>query len=162
MDTLKDLYIDQLQDLWSANRQARKVIEEFEKAANDKELREKLHSGLRRIDEHNQHLEKIIRNYGATPTGEHCKGMEGLVTEAKKHALETEYTNKDVHDAQIIAQYQRMIHYGIAVYGTSRALAEQLGFNEDVRVLAEDLKNVKEGDKVMNRIAEESVNRRAA
>lgn len=162
MDTLKDLYIDQLQDLWSANRQARKVIEQFAEAANDRELCEKLQSGLKRIDEHNQRLEQIIRNYGASPTGEHCKGMEGLVAEAKKHALETEYTNEDVHDAQIIAQYQRMIHYGIAVYGTSRALADQLGFSEDVRILAEDLQNVKDGDKVMNRIAEESVNRRAA
>lgn len=162
MQTLKDLYIDQLQDLWSANQQACKIIEKLSEIANDIELRETLERGLVRIPEHNERLEDLIGAYGASPKGEHCKGMEGLVAEARKHTLETDYANDDVRDAQIISQYQRMTHYVIAVYGTCRALAEQLNFFDDASVLADDLENVKHGDRVMNRIAEESVNRRAA
>lgn len=162
MDTLKDLYIDQLQDLWSANRQARQMTEKLCDVASDDELRETLERSLSRIDEHNERLEEIIRNYDASPSEEHCKGMEGLVKEARKHALEEDFGDDDVRDAQIIAQYQRMTHYGIAVYGTCRALAEQLECDEDARILAQDLEDVKRGDSVMNRIAEESVNRRAA
>lgn len=162
MDTLKELYIDQLQDLWSANRQARQVTEKLCKAANNDTLRSTLERSLDHISAHNERLEEILGNYDASPDGEHCKGMEGLVAEVKKHALETDYSDDDVRDAQIIAQYQRMTHYGIAVYGTCRALAEQLGISEDASVLAKDLEDVKEGDHAMSRIAQESVNRRAA
>lgn len=162
MDTLKELYIDQLQDLWSANKQAYRMTKEFCNVASDEELRETLERSCDRIEEHNERLAELIESYDASPSDEHCKGMEGLVKEARSHILEEEFGDNDVRDAQIIAQYQRMTHYGIAVYGTCRALAEQLGCKDDARTLADDLENVKEGDVVMNRIAEESINQRAA
>lgn len=162
MDTLKDLYIDQLQDIWSANEQARRLSEQFADKANDEQLKETLQRTINRVKEHNERIEQIIRNYGASPSAEHCKGMEGLVTEAKRHALEKQYTDDAVRDAQIISQYQRIAHYGIAAYGTCRALAEQLGFNDEAKQLEQDLEDVKKSDTVLNRIAQESVNRRAA
>lgn len=162
MNNLQDLYVDQLQDLFSANRQAAKIVEKFAEKASEQELREKLEKSARCINEHNDRLQGIINDHDADPSGEHCKGMEGLVTEAKKHALETDFSDDAVRDAQIIAQYQRITHYGIAAYGTCRALAERLGYNNDESTLAEDLESVKNGDAVMNRIAEDSVNRKAA
>lgn len=162
MESLKELYVDQLQDLWSANEQAGKMIRKLCDAANDDELCDILERSVDRISEHNERLEEIIRGHDASPSEEHCKGMEGLVREAKAHALDEDFEDENVHDAQIIAQYQRITHYGIAVYGTCHALAEQLGYEDEARQLSDDLDNVKEGDQVMNRIAEESINRHAA
>ncbi len=162
MDTLKDLYVDQLQDLWSANKQAKKITEKLCDAATDKDLCSMLQRSQTRIQEHNKRLEKIITNYDASPDDEHCKGMEGLVKEAKKHALEEDFSDDAVRDAQIIAQEQRITHYGIAAYGTCCALAEQLGFDNDARILRADLEDVKKGDSVLSKIALQSVNKRAA
>jgi len=162
MDTLKELYIDQLQDIWSANEQAHRLTEQFAKKASDEQLMETLERSVQRIKEHNARLEQVIRDHGASPSAEHCKGMEGLVTEAKRHALEKDYSKDAVRDAQIISQYQRIAHYGIAAYGTCRAVAEQLGFNDEAKQLAQDLEDVKKGDSVLNHIALDSVNQRAA
>lgn len=162
MDSLKELYIDQLQDLWSANRQACRFTEKLADVASDEELKRTLQKTIRNVERHNQHLEELIRSYDADPSDEHCKGMEGLIKEATKHALEEDYGSDAVRDCQIIAQYQRMIHYGMAVYGTCCAFARELGCDDDEATLSEDLEDVFQGDKVMTRIAEESVNHRAA
>lgn len=162
MHNLQDLYIDQLQDLWSANRQAATMVGKLCDAVGETRLREKLEKSQSRIAAHNARLEEIIRSYDRQPDAEHCKGMEGLVKEAAKHALEEEITDPAVRDAQVIAQYQRMTHYGIAVYGTCRALAAQLGRNDEAALLDEVLQDVKKGDAVMTEIAEGSVNRKAA
>jgi len=162
VDSLKDLYIDQLQDLWSANQQAGKILEKLCDAASNEKLCEKLQKGKSAIREHNERLATIIRSYDASPDEEHCKGMEGLVKEAKKHALEADISDNAVRDAQIIAQYQRISHYGIAAYGTCRSLAQQLGCEEEAQTLSDDLENVKKGDAIMTDIAEETVNQQAA
>ncbi len=162
MDTLKDLYIDQLQDLWSANKQALKITNKLCDAANNEQLCDFLNRSDQKLHEHNDHLERIIRSHNAEPDDEHCKGMEGLAKEARKHALEKEYTNKAVQDAQIISQYQRISHYAIAGYGTCRSIAEELGYHQDATSLQNDLEEIEKGDKLMSSIAEESVNRKAA
>lgn len=161
MDNLQDLYIDLLQDLWSANSQCLSVTDELLEVAEDSELKSALQTSLDEIDKHNANLEEIIKDHGAKPRGEHCKGMEGLVNEARSHAVEAEFADAAVRDAMIIAQSQRLTHYGIAGYGTCLAMAKRLELNEDVETLRSDLRNVYQGDETMTSIAEGRINAEA-
>jgi ferritin-like metal-binding protein YciE len=160
--TLKDLYIDQLQDLYSANRQALKVTRELEEAAGSETLKASLAAGADGIEQGMDHLKRLIEGHGANPRGEHCKGMEGLVAEARAHGIEADFTDADVRDASIIAQYQRMTHYGISGYGTAAAFARRLSLDEDAQVLAECLEDTRGGDRKMTAIASGEVNPAAA
>lgn len=162
MDNLKDVYIDQLQDLYSANKQAAKIVDELAKAATSTALREALERGVAGIKDGAQHLEALIRDKDANPNAEHCKGMEGLVREAKAHALNTEFGTDAVRDAVIITQFQRMAHYAIAGYGCAAAFAKQLDMGDDATTLRGMLDAAYSGDKTMSEIAEKSINQRAA
>jgi ferritin-like metal-binding protein YciE len=88
--------------------------------------------------------------------------MEGLVKEAKAHAIDANIEDKDVRDASIITQYQRMVHYGVAGYGTAAAFAKRLGLTDDAATLAKCLDDTYDGDRRMNKIAEREVNPAAA
>jgi ferritin-like metal-binding protein YciE len=162
MQTLKALYIDQLQDLYSANKQSLRVTEKLVSTAKNAELREALERGVVGIKEGMAALESLIKSHDASPTGEFCKGMEGLVKEVHAHALEADIKDDDVLDASIIAQYQRMTHYALAGYGTTVAFAKRLGLGEEAVILQKCLDDTYGGDAVMTRIAEGQVNRAAA
>ncbi|WBU63134.1 ferritin-like domain-containing protein [Paracoccus aerodenitrificans] len=159
---LKDLYLDQLRDLYSACKQSLPIVTEMGRAAKSSELSEALISGNQGISEGMDILTSLCNEHGIDPTGEHCKGMEGLVTEARKHALETEFADEDAQDAAIITQYQRMAHYAIAGYGCVRTFANRLGLDGDAARLQECLDNTWEGDRHMTKIAEGGVNKAAA
>jgi ferritin-like metal-binding protein YciE len=158
MDDLKDLYLDQLDDLYSACGQSRDVTIELEKAAGDAKLKEALHKGHNGISAGMDVMAGILRKHGKEPGNEHCSGMEGLVTEARKHALEEEFGDADVRDAMIISQYQRMAHYAIAGYGTAKAFAKRLGFEEDAVLLDRHLGNTYDGDEKMTELALGGIN----
>ncbi len=162
IDTLKDLYIDQLKDLYSANKQSMAVVTEMGRAASSRELSEALIAGNEGIARGMDQLATLCNQHGEDPTGEHCKGMEGLVTEARKHALEASFGSDDVRDAAIITQYQRLTHYAIAGYGCVRSFANRLELDGDGAVLQECLDNTRSGDEHMTRIAESGVNQAAA
>ncbi|MCR9180570.1 MAG: DUF892 family protein [Erythrobacteraceae bacterium] len=162
INTLKELYIDQLQDIYSANRQALGTTRALHQAASSDHLRDALDAGVNGIEQGMAQVKELIRNHDADPRGEHCKGMEGLVAEARAHALDADIADDDVRDASIITQYQRMTHCGIAGYGTARSFARRLGFEEDRRVLEECLDQTYGGDRHMTEIAAGEVNRAAA
>ncbi|MFO6446808.1 ferritin-like domain-containing protein [Erythrobacter sp. NE805] len=162
ISTLKDLYIDQLQDLYSANRQALQVTRELKEAASSAQLRTALEAGAQGIEQGMDQLKSLIENHEANPRGEHCRGMEGLVAEARAHGVEADFSDEDVRDASIIAQYQRMTHYGISGYGTARAFAARLGLEQDAEVLEKCLEDTRGGDKRMTAIASGEVNAAAA
>lgn len=162
ISTLKDLYIDQLQDLYSANRQALQATRELHDAASSSELRKALSAGAEGIEQGMAHIRSLIEGHDANPRGEHCRGMEGLVAEARAHGVEADFTDEDVRDASIIAQYQRMTHYGISGYGTAAAFARRLGLEEDAGVLARCLEETRGGDRKMTAIASGEVNPAAA
>lgn len=162
ISTLKDLYVDQLQDLYSANRQALKATQELHEAAHSAELRKALSAGAEGIEEGMAQLKSLIESHDANPRGEHCRGMEGLVAEARAHGVEADFSDEDVRDASIIAQYQRMTHYGISGYGTAAAFARRLGLEEDAGVLAQCLEDTRGGDRKMTAIASGEVNPAAA
>ena len=155
---LKDLYLDQLKDLYSACKQSMPVVTELGRAAQSRELSEALIAGNQGISRGMEVLAELCDRHGVDPTGEHCKGMEGIVAEARKHGLETEYADEDAQDAAIITQYQRMMHYAIAGYGCVRTFANRLDLDGDAASLQECLDNTWEGDRRMTKIAEGGVN----
>lgn len=158
---LEDLYLDQLKDLYSACKQSMTVVTELGRAAKSDELSQALIAGNQGIARGMEALAGICDTHDIDPTGEHCRGMEGILIEAKKHALETDFADDDAQDAAIITQYQRMAHYAIAGYGCVRTFANRLGFDEDAAILQECLDHTKSGDRHMTAIAEGGVNEAA-
>lgn len=158
---LKDLYFHELKDLYSADKQSKAIHKKLLKAANNPKLKDALERSIEGIDEGMSMLSDLCKNHNKKPTGMTCKGMKGLVEEAKHHALEEKFGDEDAQDASIIAQSQRMTHYAIAGYGTAAAFAKTLGFKEDAKVLKECLKNTYGGDRKMTKLATNGINRKA-
>ncbi len=157
MTTLKDLYIEELQDLWSANDQMSDVVSAMADKASDSNLADRLSSAKDGIDQHTRLLKSLLEDTDAEMKKEHCKGMEGLVKEARKHALDSDMSGAAL-DVAIIAQYQRLCHYGIAGFGTTKAFAEALGNDDAVRKVDRALDNIYESDDFMTELAERSRN----
>ena len=88
--------------------------------------------------------------------------MEGLVEEAKAHALNASFGDNDIRDAMIITQYQRMAHYAIAGYGCLATFALRLGFNEDYKKIKSCLDACYDGDRTLSKLAESEINAKAA
>lgn len=155
---LNDLYLDQLRDLYSACKQSLPVTTDLARGAKSSELRDALTAGAQGIARGMEVLSELCARHDVDPTGEHCKGMEGLALEARKHALETDFADEDAQDAAIITQYQRMAHYAIAGYGCVRTFARRLDLGDDADRLQDCLDQCWEGDGHMTRIAESGVN----
>ncbi|WP_299655683.1 DUF892 family protein [uncultured Jannaschia sp.] len=157
MSTLKDLYEEELQDLWSANDQMAKAVSKMSSKASDKSLAERLEKAKDGIDKHTEMLKSLLDAAGLKVQKEHCKGMEGLVEEARKHALDSDLEGA-VLDVAIIAQYQRMCHYGMAGFGTAKAFAEALGEDDATQKLDRALDKIYGSDEFMSDLAERSRN----
>jgi len=161
MNDLKDIYIDQLQDLYSADRQSAKITAELAAKASDPNLIGALEAGVKGIEDGMATLERLIKGHDADPTGEHCKGMEGLVREARAHALEETFGNDEARDAMIVTQYQRMVHYAIAGYGCVAAFARRLELADEAEALQTCLDASYAGDRTMTDLAEGGLNKAA-
>jgi len=160
-EDLNDIYVDEIKDLWSANDQMLKVLKKITTKASDPKLKEMLTTSHEGITKHIAVLKELIAGQDEKVSKEHCKGMEGLVTEATKHVLEEGPKKGPLLDVLIIAQYQRMTHYGIAGFGTAAAYAEALGLKGDAKKLNDATKEIYGGDEFMTKLAETSVNLRA-
>ena len=157
-NSLRQLYIDELKDLYNAETQLVKALPKMAKASSDKQLRAGFEEHLRQTSEQVSRLEQIFEQLDEKPTGKKCLGMEGLVKEGAE-VMGEDY-NPDVKDAAIIGAAQRVEHYEIAGYGTARALAELLGEEEHASLLEETLQEEKDTDQKLNQLAEE-INSRA-
>ncbi|MEG3165982.1 ferritin-like domain-containing protein [Sphingomonas sp. PB2P19] len=160
-EDLNDIYVDELKDLWSANDQMLKVLKKITTKASDKSLKDMLTKSHEGITAHTAILKELIAGQDEKVSKEHCKGMEGLTAEATKHVLEEGPGKGPVLDVLIIAQYQRMTHYGIAGFGTAAAYAKALGLKDDVKKLSQATKEIYGGDEYMTKLAEASVNAKA-
>ena len=159
--SLQELYVDELKDLWSANDQMARALKKIAPKATDEKLKTMLTDAQSGIAEHTTLLKSLIEAQDEKVAKEHCKGMEGLVTEAIKHTIEEAPEKGPVLDAAIIAQYQRMTHYGIAGFGTAAAYAKALGLKEDNKKLRDATKEIYGGDEYMTKLAETGVNLQA-
>ena len=161
ISTLKELYVDELKDLWSANDQMAKALKKIVPKATDTKLKEMLTSSQTGIAGHTELLKTLIEGQGEKVKKEHCKGMEGLAAEALKHTVDEAPSKGPVLDAAIIAQYQRMTHYGITGFGTVAAFAKALKLSDDTKQLSAAVKDMKGSDDLVSHLAESAVNAQA-
>lgn len=157
-ETLKDIYIEELRDLWSANDQMQAALKQLAHKAGDPKLKAMLEKSGLGVGEHTESLKALVDGAGGKHSKDHCKGMEGLVAEAKKHAIDAHIKDDDARDIIIIAQYQRMSHYGLAGFGTAEAYARALGRKEDEQKLKSMTGEIYKADEFATQLAESSVN----
>lgn len=151
-DSLRELYLDELRDLYNAETQLVKALPKMAKAASNDQLREAFEDHLRQTSEHVSRLEQIFDQLDEKPSGKKCLGMEGLVKEGSE-TMGEDYTEA-VMDAAIIGAAQRVEHYEMAGYGTVRALAEVLGENDHISLLEQTLEEEKQADEKLTELAQ--------
>jgi ferritin-like metal-binding protein YciE len=149
---LKDVYIEQLKDLYNAEKQLIKALPKLAKATASPELAQGFEEHLEQTKEHAARIEKIFEGLDEKPTGKKCKAMEGLVEEGAE-AIE-EDASPSAKDAMLIAAAQRVEHYEIAGYGTVKTYATLLGETEAAKLLEKTLQEEVETDEKLTGAAE--------
>lgn len=152
-DSLRELYVDELRDLYNAETQLVKALPKMAKASSNEQLRQGFEEHLRQTSEHVSRLEQIFEQLEEKPTGKKCLGMEGLVKEAAD-TMKEDYEDA-LMDAALIGAAQRVEHYEIAGYGTVRDFAELLGEDEHVSLLEETLEEEKQTDQKLTELSQE-------
>lgn len=152
LKTLHDLYVEELKDLYSAEKQLLKALPKMAKAADSKELRQGFQAHLAETEEHVARLEKIFGELDASPRGKKCKAMEGLIEEGSDVIKED--APPSVKDAALIAAAQRVEHYEIAGYGTVRTYAQLMGQTAAAKLLQKTLDEEGATDKKLTGLAE--------
>lgn len=156
VEKLKDLYIEQLRDLYNAETQVQNALQDWLDAAQSNALQELLADRLKQANRHISRVQQICSAMDVNPVGEKCHGMEGLIKEGKEYIDQS--TEGPVRDAGLIADAQRIEHYGIAGYGCARTYARQLGYDEAASALQSNIDESKEMDKRMTKLAEQLIN----
>ena len=160
MNTLKDLYLDELKDIYDAEQQISKALPKMAKEATNEELRAAVEQHLDQTQTQIERLEQIFEELGEKAKGTKCEATKGLIEEAK--SLMEDAQDDDTRDAAIIAAAQKIEHYEIATYGTLRTYAELLGFDEQAELLQETLDEEKETDENLTELAVTCINIEAA
>ena len=158
ISSLAELYADELKDLWSAQDQMARALRKIAPQATNVKLSSMLDQAQAGIVKHTELLKAIIEANQEKLKKEHCKGMEGLAAEAIKHTIDEAPKKGAVLDAAIIAQFQRMTHYGITGFGTVSAFAKALGQKDEAKTLSAAVKEMHKGDELMSELAESAVN----
>ena len=160
MNSLQDLFIHELKDLYNAEGQLIKALPKMAKAATSPDLKQAFQTHLKETEVHAQRLEQIFDELDESPKGKKCKAMEGLVEEGKE--LMDEDAEPEVMDAGLIAAAQKVEHYEIAGYGTVRTYAQMLGNDQAARLLQQTLNEEGMTDKKLNALAMQCINLEAA
>ena len=156
METLRDLYVEGLKDLWSAEKQIIKGLPTMQKKASHPALKRAFAKHLSETRMQVKRLERICRELGESPRGKKCVGMEGLIDEAKE--LISERPDEDVLDAGLIAAAQHVEHYEMAGYGCARTYARILGYQDQAALLQQTLNEEGATDKALTALAVGAIN----
>ena len=156
MDSLRELYVDGLKDLWSAENQILKGLPRMIKAASHPQLKRAFTKHEAQTRKQVKRLEQIARELGEKPTGKKCVGMEGLIDEAKE--LLAEKPEPNVLDAGLISAAQHVEHYEMAGYGTCRTWARLLGYDKQADLLQTTLDEEQATDLLLTEIATSQIN----
>ena len=151
--TLQELYVEEMKDLWSANDQMTRAVKELHGHVHDAKLKKMLEQSVQGITKHTETIKSLIESAGGEAKPDHCKGMEGLVAEALKHGIKEAPKDGTLQDIEIIAQYQRMSHYGIAGFGSAVAYANALGKKDDMSKLKELVSDIYKADEYASTLA---------
>lgn len=160
VDTLQDLFVEQLGDLLDAEKQLVKALPEMAEAASSDQLRQAFSHHLQQTEGQIQRLEQVFSLIGQEADQGDCKAMEGLVKEAKE--ILKEGSGGPTLDAGLIAAAQKVEHYEIASYGSVRTWAEELGQREAAQLLQTTLNEESGANETLTKIAESRVNASAA
>jgi ferritin-like metal-binding protein YciE len=156
LETLQDLYIHELKDLYSAEKQLIRALPKMAKAAKNEQLVAGFQAHLEQTKEHAARIEKILSEHKKSTRGSRCKGMEGLIAEGSE--MIEEEADPEVKDAGLISAAQRVEHYEIAGYGTARTYAEMLGDKEAAKLLQTTLNEEEQTDQKLTDLAKSSIN----
>jgi ferritin-like metal-binding protein YciE len=156
LQSLQDLYIHELKDLYSAEKQIIKALPKMAKAADNDELAAGFKEHLEQTKEHAARLEKILSSHQESTRGPKCKGMEGLLAEGSE--MIEEEADPEVRDAGLISAAQRVEHYEMAGYGCARTYAELLGDKEGAEILQQTLSEEEETDLKLTKLATSTIN----
>jgi ferritin-like metal-binding protein YciE len=156
LQSLDDLLLHDLKDLYNAEQQILKALPRMAKKASSPELRRAFEQHLKQTETQVQRLERIFDTIDEKPRGKTCKGMQGLIEEGKE--MMSEDIEDDVLDAALLAAAQKVEHYEMAAYGTARTYAEMLGNREAAKLLQQTLDEETETDKKLTKLAESIIN----
>jgi ferritin-like metal-binding protein YciE len=159
IETLQDLFIDELRDLYDAEKQLIKALPKMASAASSAQLRTAFESHLRETEMQATRLERIFAQLGEKPTGQSCDAMKGLIKEGDKIASNVD--ESPLRDAGLIGAANRVEHYEMAAYGTARTFAEMLGYTDAAQLLEQTLQEEKQADRKLTELAEQIVNENA-
>jgi ferritin-like metal-binding protein YciE len=160
MKTLRDLFEDELRDLYDAEKQIVKSLPKMIKASSSEELGSALEAHLEETRGHVERLERVFESLDMRPRGKHCEGMAGILEEGKN--LMEQDGDESVLDAGFIAAAQRVEHYEITAYGTLMAWAKALGLKDALSLLKENEQEEKAADEKLTELAESGINQAAA
>ncbi|AWU93348.1 ferritin-like domain-containing protein [Azospirillum ramasamyi] len=157
--TMQDLLIEDLRDIYHAEKQITKALPKMIKAAHSEQLRKAFEAHLEQTHGQVERLQQVFEELDTRPRGKHCDAMEGLISEAQE-ILEMGLA-PEVQDAALIAAAQKVEHYEIASYGTLHAYATACGLDKVAQLLDETLQEEKDTDSLLNKLAIGDVNKKA-
>jgi ferritin-like metal-binding protein YciE len=160
LNTLNDLFMMELKDIYNAEKQIIKALPKMIDAASSPNVKQKFQSHLHETENQVKRLENVFSILGVQPEEESCKGMEGIIDDGKK--VLTLQGDPKVKDAALIAAAQKVEHYEISSYGTLRTFAETLGKHDVAQMLQTTLKEESKTDELLTQVAESSINPQAA
>jgi len=158
--TLHDAFVDELRDLYDAERQLTRALPKLAKAASSPDLREAFEAHLKETEGHVDRLEQVFASLDEEVRGKHCDGIAGIIEEGK--AIIEGGFDESAMDASLIAAGQRAEHYEMAVYGTMVAWARAMGHDMAVELLEQTLEEEKAADEKLTSLADEGINQTAA
>ncbi len=159
LNTFDDLFMEQLQDLYDAEKRLVHALPKMASAASNSQLKSAFQEHLRQTEGHVTRLEEAFQRLGRSAKAKTCEAMKGLISEGEE--IISSSGNPDVKDAALIAAGQRVEHYEIAGYGTARTFAQRLGRQDIALLLQETLNEEAATDKKLTTLAEQSINPRA-
>ena len=160
LGTLDDLFLQEIKDIYDAEKQLTKALPKLAKKATSPDLKAGFQAHLRETEQHVDRLEQVFELLEMPVRGKTCKGMKNLIAEGNEMIAEAE--DDATRDAVMIAGAQKVEHYEIASYGTVRTWAQLLGKNDVASLLEDTLEEEKATDQKLTEIAESCVNQAAA
>jgi len=160
LDSLEKLFLEELKDVYNAEKQLVRALPRMAKAAESPELQQAFTKHLKETEGQVKRLERVFQELGQSARGKTCKGMQGIVEEGKE-VMEKEGEGP-VIDAALIASAQKVEHYEIAAYGCLRTYAQLLGLEQAVQLLQETLEEEEATDKILTQLGESGINEAAA
>jgi len=161
LDSLNSLFIEELKDIYNAEKQIVTALPKMAKAASSPDLAQAFTNHLEESKGHVARLEQIFQSLALPARGKKCKGMEGLLEEGKEILEEKSDGDESVLDAALISAAQRVEHYEMAAYGCLRSYAELLGHNDIVRLLEQTLQEEEAADDTLTELADGGINEAA-